>query len=987
MPSPAQLRQLVGDDTPPYELTDEDIGRAAGTANAHFYLTAVLLRELLESRSGESLGKAWAEQTKYLRSRYSREVAANDITMLDGDTSMDIDTDWVIHQIDRQVEDWAETAHPSIHIPADKLVNAPGASEAEIDALIKAYVEGKGLVDQVQLHDVSVELSSRDAGTSRFPYVRNAGVVDLNQLTGAGEFQVKDNARVLNYPSDLPHSGSDFLTSDDDLYVIVRRMGEQSGVEIIHQQLRTDFSPTFTWDRFADATGHWSEWVRRDTRAVADWATSGNTAVIPAGKLPTTARGLSRQAVDNRIENSGLLVHNGDLDLAVTGGSFTQTFASVANRLWLVDDADVNLSFSEGSPPAGWQFWVFAARGEDIPVSAVTGLTVSANADTTVVEQGVPTEGIQGGTLARVYRIDDTTFGLERLLPAPAAQTPVDWAREGNTDLVPADKLPGSHSSAGLTQAQVDARVRAVAAGALPLHGTLTDKNLDNAIVTGWFLTPSGVTNGPTGASSQACALQVDTIATGAIQTIQWVDITNNLPVIWHRTQDGSTWGDWHRLADGSGSHTAASGTLPNPKLLPNNTDLNDVHAPGWYVQWDDPTGASAANFPNNPALSPGGESLTGVSGVLFVSPEARRNYDNFDFTQEQIWYWRGRKFRREYNWNPDTVRAEWGDWVDVEAVSGGGIAANAIYGWALKANPNELIDASKLTLGTQAWARPGDDALIPAGKLPIGFQEEDVVGLSVERNYLYDNAPSGPREGRGGIIFTYHDTNGRILYRGQSGSSSLSLIQDAPAGWSALIWVGGPTPVTIGTGPSISITFTRHTETGGQAAALPGYISKITRTGPSAFRIAALHKFEEIPDTPPVPEASDVKVGTIWTGGPAHEIGLSSIYTELVRLINTSRYDTLRFRFAATSGRTESRTVNASQYVDFDITDLQSGSVTLSGTDIQWIQPIVVGPNSNPQAGICWLVLNNTTGTLHFGGDGTKGAGNWHAHLLRTRA
>ena len=1003
MPSVAQLRQIVGDDTPPYELTDEDVGRAVGTAEKSFFLAAVLLRNLLESRSAATFGAPWSEETSRLLRLYQVEKSGGGLggspalTLVDGDTSVDIDSRWVTDRIERLVEDWALVANPGIHIPADKLVNAPGASEAEIDALIKDYADDR-FVELGPFNEARSALQQRDVGSARFPFVRNAGVVDLNQLTGAGEFQLKDNARILNYPADLPHSGSDFLTSDDDIYLIVRRMGEQSGVEIIHQQLRTDFAPQSTWDRFADATGHWGSWLKRDTRAVSDWATAASGALIPASKLPVGQRGLNRSAVDQRVR----ALADGATPRVLSGAAASDLDDATAAGYWLTDPA---------------------ANGNAGPVNLPSGQPGSTQTLINIVANGTAIH-------QWLYSVPSSTAGDCKVFHRCRASSSVawtawrevddtaEWAQVGNDDLIPASKLPGQHGAAGLTQAQVDTRVGVGLAGAgLLVHSGDLDLDVTGGTFTRTFAETAGKLwvseasevnvsfsgSAPAGWHMWILAAGPDDIAVGASSGLT-VRVTDSTTVIEEGVPtEGIPRGVMARVSRvdattfrleavqlasdiGPDQRTATEGTLPNPRLLENNTDLDTVHAAGWYVEWDDPTGNAAANFPNHPALSPGGPALTGVSGVLFVSPDARRNYDNFDFTQEQIWYWRGRKFRREYNWNPDTAQAEWGAWVDVEA--SGGTSTAAVYSWALRANPNDLIDASKLTLGTQAWARPGSDALIPAGKLPIGFQEEDVVGLSAARNYLYDDPPGGPREGRGGIIFTFHDTAGRILFRAQSGASSLSLIEDAPAGWSALIWVAGPTPVTIGTGPGISVAFTRHSETGGQAAALPGFISKITRTSANRFRIAALHKFEEIPDQPPAPpepEPSDVEVGTVWTGGPARSISLSSIHTELVRQIGTGRFDTLRFRFAATVGRVETRTANAGQYVDFDITDLQSGSVTLGAADIQWIQPTVAGPNSNPVPGICWLVLNSTTGSLNWGGDGTKGAGNWSAHLLRT--
>ena len=1020
MASVAQLRQVVGDDVPPYSLTDEDIGRAVGTAGKAFWLAAVLLRRLLESRSGETFGQAWTTATQGYLARYNKELGAGTVTLVDGDTSVDIDSRWVTERIHRLVDDWAQTGNTE-DIPASKLVNAPGASEAEIVALIKAYSDDR-FVELGTFYAARTDLRERDAGTARFPYVRNAGVVDLNQLTGAGEYQAKDNARVLNYPADLPHSGSDFLTSDDDLYVIVRRMGEQSGVEIIHQQLRTDYAPQSTWDRFADATGHWGDWLKRDTRAVSDWATADSAALIPVSKLPVGQRGLNRSAVDQRVR----ALADGATPRVLSGSAASDLDDAVDAGYWLTDPT---------------------ANGNAGPVNLPSGQPGSTQTLINVVSNGTAIH-------QWLYSVPSSTAGDCKVYHRCRASSSVawtawrevddtaEWAQVGNDDLIPADKLPGQHGAAGLTQAQVDTRVGVGLAGAgLLVHSGDLDLDVTGGTFTRTFAETMGKVwvseasevnvsfsgSAPAGWHMWILAAGPDDIAVGASSGLT-VRVTDSTTVIEEGVPtEGIPRGVLARVSRvdattfqlqavqlasdiGPDRRVATEGTLPNPKVLPPGTDFNTVLASGWYRETSDADQRTTGS--NKP--SDQGVSLAREPGYLFVSPSqpAPGSEDQHQAVVQRWWY-ADTDDGAEFEWQ----RARYWDTSLNSGVGGWGWSAwekrdssggrsrrdvindidDAVYSWALKSEPSALIDASKLVQGTSAWARPNNAALIPASKLPIGFQEEDVVGLSAQRNYFYNHAPSGPRQGQGGIIFTYHDTNGRILFRAQSGESSISLIQAAPDGWSALVWVTGPTPVTIGTGPGISITSTSHTVWSGQAAALPGYISQITRVSATEFRIAALHRFSEIPDSTPAPTPTptppsgpnSVKVGSdIWTGGPATTISLSTIHAELVRQIETGDYDTLRFRFVATVGRgTASRSTSASQYVDFDVSDLQSGDVTLGTTAIQWIRPTVTGPSSSPSAGICWLVLSSTGGSLNWGGNGTNAAGNWSAHLLRTGA
>ena len=68
-----QLRQVIGDDVPPYDLSIDDIRATAELAGYAFYLTGARLRNLLSSRSADNLGPAWNVETERLQQVYQQE--------------------------------------------------------------------------------------------------------------------------------------------------------------------------------------------------------------------------------------------------------------------------------------------------------------------------------------------------------------------------------------------------------------------------------------------------------------------------------------------------------------------------------------------------------------------------------------------------------------------------------------------------------------------------------------------------------------------------------------------------------------------------------------------------------------------------------------------------------------------------------------------------------------------------------------------------
>lgn len=156
---------------------------------------------------------------------------------------------------------------------------------------------------------------------------------------------------------------------------------------------------------------------------VEDWAEAGNTSAIPVGKLTNAPSGVDQTARDAAAAAQTAA------DTAGTAATGAQTTADAAAAAAATAQGDATRAITGTND----NFALIAGKQNQL----MPPNTVEAEAGTATT--------IRGWTAALVRA------AINAVVPA--------WARSGNTDLIPNDKLPAT--GGGLNQAQVDARVAA----------------------------------------------------------------------------------------------------------------------------------------------------------------------------------------------------------------------------------------------------------------------------------------------------------------------------------------------------------------------------------------------------------------------------------------------------------------------------------------------------------------------------------------------
>ena len=245
---------------------------------------------------------------------------------------------------------------------------------------------------------------------------------------------------------------------------------------------------------------------------VSDWAREGNTDEIPAAKIPAgSVGGLNEAQVKAEIK----------------------PFAQEDDTVHRVERSDLADNQQLPAPSAGkfvkWNSGATALENTDEP----EGLTETevkaeikpfAQADDTIhrVERAdlANNQQLPAPAADQYVKWNAGATALENTTPPPAglSQAQVDarvqagvsdWAEQGNTDQIPANKLNNAPSgSGGLTQAQVDARV---AAGVLDWAETGNTDPIPAAKLTN---APGGLTEDQVDARIYALDSPIDIIAT-----------------------------------------------------------------------------------------------------------------------------------------------------------------------------------------------------------------------------------------------------------------------------------------------------------------------------------------------------------------------------------------------------------------------------------------------------------------------------------------
>ena len=460
MATVADLRQLVGDDAEPFELSDVDIARALVQAQMRLYEGAVILRTLLESRSADDFGPAWRERTAELRKRavgtWVNGVSTADRTLVD----LDAETAVGVALIKAQVDAWALKDDDSA-IPADKLGLAPA-----------------------------------EQGSMAHPRLL-VGRHDLNDLTDPGVFILP----ALD-PEDGEHQNVPAVVRGGEAFtLIVWRVGDDDDDQAVRQAYLS--VPTDTggvtlverWERTADFVGHSFEaWVK--TNPAVDWAQIGSTDIIPANRLPTPHQeaGISEAAAKALIlATVDQWAHEGDVS-AIPKEKLTRAFDAISSHFpdWAFKDNVSTIPYAKLPPGIG----TAGNLSDPIPATGTGDFDLNAQGtgwyridgtlnvvngpdyhwtgnppgsfwlrSITVSEEN-DSQGQSINSVHQVFLVEGQWYWRHKGDGAWTDWREVGdsatWARAGNTDQIPADKLQNAPAGAGggLTQAQVDARIR-----------------------------------------------------------------------------------------------------------------------------------------------------------------------------------------------------------------------------------------------------------------------------------------------------------------------------------------------------------------------------------------------------------------------------------------------------------------------------------------------------------------------------------------------
>ena len=329
-------------------------------------------------------------------------ITANTLNVTLGGGAGGLSTAQVDARVTAGVEDWAETGNTD-QIPQSKLPPASqvGLTEPQVDARVVA-----GVADWAE-----------DGNTDDIP---------ASKLTNApgGLSQAQVDARVA------------------------------AGVENWAEDGNTDLIPAAKLTN-APSGGLTQDQVdARVTAGVLDWAETGNTDDIPVGKIHSD---IARVA-DVPGAGGSLVLRSG----ATTWISSTGTLNVIVPREPMEGDiiAFIAPNASSGDNDATQiRFQHGGGTTTAIPLNDWDG----DDLDPDVIVQGRLYTIIRLSSAARIVSVAEENTGTGGLtqtqVDARVAAGVLDWAEDGNTDLIPAAKL--TNAPGGLTQTQVDARVAA----------------------------------------------------------------------------------------------------------------------------------------------------------------------------------------------------------------------------------------------------------------------------------------------------------------------------------------------------------------------------------------------------------------------------------------------------------------------------------------------------------------------------------------------
>ena len=430
-------------------------------------------------------------------------IPADKLTNAPGGGGGGLSLDQVDSRVRTGVENWAEVGNNDA-IPADKLTNAPpsGLSVSEVDARVRS-------------------------GVDNWAETGNSDAIPADKLTNApapGLTQSQVDARVASGVADWAEDADATPIPADKLTNAPRRTDPEIDARarsVVEDWAEAGNNDAIPADKLANAPAAGLSQSQVDARVasgVADWAEDADATPIPAAKLTNApAPGLSQSQVDGRV-TSGVAdwaeAGNSDaipadkLTNASGGGSGTIRTGRIARYQRVlgtitVDQLGTDSGFSAGaantfqanldSPtaaPGGWLgVWAVLLDSSDESVVDEVFLPWGAFLTGQAGTEGLwnlnrfqsvsgsvqfDNDGIELNASGNAY-IDvygalagsgggggggDSTGGLtQSQVDARVRAGVADWAEDADATPIPADKLTNAPAP-GLSQSQVDARVR-----------------------------------------------------------------------------------------------------------------------------------------------------------------------------------------------------------------------------------------------------------------------------------------------------------------------------------------------------------------------------------------------------------------------------------------------------------------------------------------------------------------------------------------------